>query len=83
MAHIDIGTGNNIISALNQVDSNGLKHGLWRICTPNGQLWYELNYADDWLNGIWRRWDKNDEHLRSEGNCVNGFLEGETIQYDY
>lgn len=65
---------------INQVDSNGRMHGLWRLYYD--QLWREASYINGVNHGFYKGWDV-DGNLRFLGNYVNGVLEGEYIKYEY
>ncbi len=42
-------------SQINQTDSNGLRHGLWKKQQPNGKLMYEGSFRDGKPVGEWKR----------------------------
>jgi antitoxin component YwqK of YwqJK toxin-antitoxin module len=67
---------------INQYNSNGLKHGLWRDWHHTGELWFELTYVNGVVEGVWRTWYKNGE-LMWVVYYVNGIQEGEDVEYRY
>lgn len=46
-------------SQINQIDSNGLRQGLWQKQFPNGKLIYEGNFKDGKPVGEWKRFHQS------------------------
>ncbi len=67
---------------INQIDSDGFQHGLWKHWYANGQLMHEENYVNGLRNGLRRDWHSNGQ-LWFIVNFVNGVIEGEEVEYGY
>ncbi len=67
---------------INNIDSSGLKQGLWRIQYDTGGA-YEGHYVNGVANGLWRDWYDNGQ-LSFECTYVNGNIHGLwTDWYEY
>jgi antitoxin component YwqK of YwqJK toxin-antitoxin module len=42
---------------INQTDSTGLKHGLWKWYYANGKLLYEGEYLNGKYHGLWKKYN--------------------------
>lgn len=73
------------IEQINQLDSNGLRQGLWREYYPNEQLKLEGHYQNDIKEGLWRYWYNNEHvgfmcyyiHGRTWGLCRHWMTNGD------
>lgn len=66
----------------NQIDSNGLKQGIWKHYDVNNELIHVTSYVDDKMHGF-RRWYDEMGIKFCDENFENDVLEGEEIIYEY
>ncbi len=65
--------------AVNRVDKNDLKQGVWKEFYDNGKLHFERTYNDDQLNGYYKEYDENG-NLRFAIRYENGKIVNETAE---
>jgi len=75
------------MNSINQYDSNGLKHGFWRISYNNtAERQYEINFVHGQAQGLlltFLPYRHLDNSLWHRGVYVDDTAEGESIQYMY
>lgn len=67
---------------INQIDSRGFHQGLCKGYYSHGGLFWEANYIDGVLNGLWNTW-RDDGNICAKRIYVNEAIEGEEILYVY
>jgi antitoxin component YwqK of YwqJK toxin-antitoxin module len=75
------------MNSINQYDSNGLKHGFWKISFYNtAEKQYEINFVHGQAQGLlltFLPYKYLDNYLWSSSFYVDDSAEGESIQYTY
>jgi len=44
---------------MNQLNTKGQKHGLWKEYSSNGKLWYKGTYLNGQRHGLWEEYYSN------------------------